>query len=41
MRITVFGATGATGQLLVDQSLEHGHEVTAYARRPAKLSSTP
>lgn len=41
MRITVFGATGAAGQLLVEQSLEQGHEVTAYVRNPAKLPPRP
>ncbi|MEV1047543.1 NAD(P)H-binding protein [Streptomyces sp. NPDC049916] len=39
MRITVFGATGPTGLLLIDQALAQGHEVVAYARTPAKLPS--
>jgi uncharacterized protein YbjT (DUF2867 family) len=30
MRITVFGASGRTGRSLVDQALEHGHEVAAF-----------
>jgi putative NADH-flavin reductase len=32
MRITVFGATGRTGRPLVEQALERGHEVVAFAR---------
>lgn len=35
MRITVFGANGATGRLLTDQALAAGHEVAAVTRRPA------
>jgi uncharacterized protein YbjT (DUF2867 family) len=37
MRITIFGATGKTGQLLTQLALEEGHEVVVYARNPAKL----
>ncbi|WP_018722277.1 NAD(P)-dependent oxidoreductase [Salinispora fenicalii] len=33
MRLTVFGATGGTGRLLVAQALAAGHEVTAVVRR--------
>jgi putative NADH-flavin reductase len=32
MRLTVFGATGAIGGLLVDRAIEQGHEVTAVVR---------
>lgn len=32
MRITVFGATGRTGRLLVALAMERGHEVTAFLR---------
>jgi len=35
MRITVFGASGATGRQVVDQALEAGHEVTVLVRDPA------
>jgi putative NADH-flavin reductase len=35
MRITVFGANGATGRLLTGQALAAGHEVTAVTRQPA------
>jgi len=37
MRIAVFGGTGATGVLLINQALDRGHSVTAYARHPEKL----
>ncbi|MFJ9706319.1 NAD(P)-dependent oxidoreductase [Streptomyces sp. NPDC101234] len=37
MRMTVFGGTGPTGLLLINQALAEGHEVVAYARTPAKL----
>ncbi|MFF1924226.1 NAD(P)-dependent oxidoreductase [Streptomyces sp. NPDC058221] len=40
MRITIFGATGRMGQLLVRKALDAGHEVTAYARTPGKLRIT-
>lgn len=33
----MFGATGETGLLLVQQALQHGHRVTAFARSPDKL----
>lgn len=41
MKIVVLGATGKTGSQVVDQALAAGHEVTAYVRDPAKLSSRP
>lgn len=34
MRLMVFGSTGGTGRLLVEQALARGHEVTTVARRP-------
>ncbi len=37
MKITIIGSTGGTGLELVKQALELGHEVTAFARTPAKL----
>ncbi len=38
MKLLIFGATGGTGQQLVAQALEQGHEVTAYVRVPARLT---
>lgn len=38
MKITVLGATGQTGQQLVQQALHQGHSVTAVVRNPAKLT---
>ena len=40
MRIAVFGATGRTGHPLVEQAVERGHEVVAFARDATGLSST-
>jgi putative NADH-flavin reductase len=37
MRVLVVGATGGTGRALVREALDRGHEVTAFARHPAKL----
>lgn len=37
MNLTVFGATGKTGQHIVVQALERGHQVTAHTRSPEKL----
>jgi len=37
MKLLVFGASGGTGRLLVDEALEQGHTVTAFARDPAKI----
>jgi putative NADH-flavin reductase len=37
MKILILGATGATGKQLIGQSVEKGHEVTAYVRNPEKL----
>jgi putative NADH-flavin reductase len=38
MRIIVFGATGPTGRQLVSKALEQGHDVTAYARTPRRVT---
>lgn len=38
MRLTIFGATGATGTSLTDQALAAGHEVTAVVRDAARLA---
>ncbi|MBF8186148.1 NAD(P)H-binding protein [Nonomuraea sp. K274] len=37
MESTVFGATGGTGQRLVDQALAAGHHVTAVVRDVGRL----
>ena len=37
MKLLIFGSTGGTGRQLVQQALEQGHTVTAFARNPAKL----
>lgn len=40
MRVTVFGATGKIGRLVVEQLLAGDHEVTALVRTPGKLALT-
>src|ERR1700720_3068189 len=37
MKLTIFGATGATGTCLTRQALAAGHEVTAVVRDPSRL----
>ena len=37
MRISVLGATGRTGRQIVEQALQAGHEVVAFARKPEAL----
>lgn len=41
MHLTVFGATGPAGQLVVRCALDQGHHVTAYVRNAAKLAERP
>ena len=38
MKLTIFGATGATGTQLVRQGLAAGHEVTVVVRDPARMA---
>jgi putative NADH-flavin reductase len=38
MKLTIFGATGATGTCLTEQAIAAGHEVTAVVRDPARLA---
>lgn len=40
MKVTVFGAGGATGRLIVDEAVAAHHEVTAFVRTPGKLTLT-
>ncbi len=37
MKLLVFGATGGTGSRLVEEALQQGHVVTAFARDPSKM----
>lgn len=39
MKIALIGATGPTGQLVIEQALKRGHEVVAYVRNPGKLTA--
>ena len=38
MRIVIFGASGKTGKLLIEQALENGHQVIAYVRKLGSIS---
>ena len=38
MKLTIFGATGATGTFLTEQALAAGHQITAVVRDPARMS---
>jgi putative NADH-flavin reductase len=40
MNILILGSTGGTGRALVEQALELGHVVTAFARDPSKMRIT-
>jgi uncharacterized protein YbjT (DUF2867 family) len=37
MKLVIFGATGTVGRQVVEQALEQGHTVTAFARNLTKL----
>ncbi len=39
MQIVIFGASGRTGRHLIEQALEQGHEVTAFARTLSKIQT--
>jgi len=41
MKLAIFGASGGTGQHLVQQALAQGHTVTAFARRPESIMAAP
>lgn len=38
MRIAVFGATGRTGRLVLEQGIQRGYRITASTRRPQTLT---
>ena len=38
MRVLIIGATGGTGQILLEKALEQDHEVTALARNPSAVA---
>jgi len=38
MKTIVFGATGGTGKLVVEQLLKAGHEVTVIVRNPVRFA---
>ena len=38
MNVVIFGASGATGQRVVERALEAGHYVSAFVRTPGKLT---
>ncbi|MCE7067135.1 NAD(P)-dependent oxidoreductase [Dyadobacter sp. CY326] len=38
MKVVIFGASGATGQYLVQKALDQQHEVTAFVRNRGKLA---
>jgi len=40
MKFIVFGASGATGKSLIEQALVQGHQVVAFVRNPAKVTTT-
>jgi putative NADH-flavin reductase len=39
MHIAIFGATGVTGRCLIEQALDQGYDVTAFARNPAVVTT--
>ena len=41
MNLLIVGATGGTGQQIVTQALERGHQVTALVRRPPRAEPRP
>jgi len=36
MKILIFGASGPSGRLMVEQAVEQGHQVSAFVRNPAR-----
>jgi putative NADH-flavin reductase len=40
MKLSLFGATGATGKQLVEKALAAGNQMVAFARNPSKISTS-
>jgi putative NADH-flavin reductase len=40
MKITVFGSTGGTGRLLLEEGVRRGHAITAFARQASALDGS-
>lgn len=40
MKLLIIGATGGTGRALVEEALAQGHVVTAFARKPQKITTS-
>jgi nucleoside-diphosphate-sugar epimerase len=40
MRVTVFGATGKIGRLVVERLPADGHDIITFSRNPGKLTIT-
>jgi putative NADH-flavin reductase len=40
MKITVFGSTGGTGRVLLEEGVRRGHQITAFARQASALDGT-
>ncbi|MGK7930620.1 MAG: NAD(P)-dependent oxidoreductase [Microcystaceae cyanobacterium] len=38
MKLLIFGSTGSVGCQVVEQAIEQGHQVTAFARNPDKIT---
>jgi len=39
VRLTIFGATGGTGQRLLERTIAEGHEVTAFVRSTSRMKA--
>jgi uncharacterized protein YbjT (DUF2867 family) len=39
MRLTIFGATGGTGQRLLERAIAEGYEVAAFVRSPSRMKA--
>jgi putative NADH-flavin reductase len=41
MKLVIFGASGGTGQFLIQQALAQDHTIAAFARRPESINAAP